>query len=168
MMATLRRRQRYNQTSLNRRLHFIISTTALLFSLSLAGSVAATAFISHPIKTMSPHQILHLVKRAALLPNYHYHPARRRSESALLSSRIPKSLFSSSSLAARDNQNNNEDNSSVSNNKNPDPNEELQVYLRQLALLNDGKTINPRSPRQVSDLLYNNFHEAVNNIDGDK
>ena len=31
---------------------------------------------------------------------------------------------------------------------------ELQSKLRQLALLNGGKSINPRSPRQVSDLLY--------------
>jgi hypothetical protein len=128
----------------------------------MAGSVAAAAFIiSHPIKTMSPHQIIGLAKRAALLPNHHYHPVRRRSISPLLSFRISKSSFSSSSLAARGNKNYEDNSISKSNNKNPDPNEELQIYLRQLALLNDGKTINPRSPRQVSDLLYNNLHGGM-------
>ena len=37
-----------------------------------------------------------------------------------------------------------------------DNNELLESKLRQLAMLNDGISINPRSPRQVSQLLYNN------------
>eukprot|EP00970_Alexandrium_tamarense_P012522 scaffold2946_cov209-Alexandrium_tamarense.AAC.4 len=40
------------------------------------------------------------------------------------------------------------------NNSNPDPDNELQFLLRKLARLNGDQYVNPRSPRQVSDLLY--------------
>ena len=39
---------------------------------------------------------------------------------------------------------------------NDDPNDELENKLRQLTVLNGGKSLNPRSPRQVSNLLYGN------------
>eukprot|EP00571_Detonula_confervacea_P014987 CAMPEP_0172308806 /NCGR_PEP_ID=MMETSP1058-20130122/9291_1 /TAXON_ID=83371 /ORGANISM="Detonula confervacea, Strain CCMP 353" /LENGTH=1533 /DNA_ID=CAMNT_0013021311 /DNA_START=117 /DNA_END=4718 /DNA_ORIENTATION=+ len=54
--------------------------------------------------------------------------------------------------------NTNSNNHNNNNNNNNSNNVELllESKLRQLALLNGGKSINPRSPRQVSNLLYNN------------
>ncbi len=72
------------------------------------------------------------------------HPARRRRTCSSIQSAVASRSLYFSHLSA----------SSYNTNNNPDPNEELQNNLRQLTLLNDGKSINPRSPRQVSTLLY--------------
>jgi len=47
--------------------------------------------------------------------------------------------------------------SSSSSNEQNDNNELLETKLRQLAKLNNGISVNPRSPRQVSNLLYNGY-----------
>jgi len=47
--------------------------------------------------------------------------------------------------------------SSSSNNNQQQQNELLETQLRQLAKLNNGISVNPRSPRQVSNLLYNGY-----------
>ena len=44
-----------------------------------------------------------------------------------------------------------------SSNEQNDNNELLETKLRQLAKLNNGISVNPRSPRQVSNLLYNGY-----------
>jgi len=74
--------------------------------------------------------------------------------SSLLSS---KSIPSSTSLALASRFNGNNDSSKKNVKNHPSSlllQEELQIHLRQLTLLNDGQAINPRSPRQVSNLLY--------------
>ncbi|KAL7495396.1 hypothetical protein ACHAWT_003896 [Skeletonema menzelii] len=74
-----------------------------------------------------------------------HHPARRQRPHPSIQSVLSKS-HSSTRLSS----------SNYNNINNPDPSKELEIHLRQLTLLNDGKAINPRSPRQVSTLLYNN------------
>jgi hypothetical protein len=85
-----------------------------------------------------------------------FHLARRRRvfssiQSAIISSSSSRSVVSSISVSL-----------SAINGRgirtqhtNLNPEEELQIHLRQLTLLNDGKAVNPRSPRQVAMLLYN-------------
>ena len=107
----------------------------VILSLTLSTSVAnkAVAFLSPSDSSstiMSRPRVCQLAHKV-LSSRY---PVRRRAHSSIITYRS----FSSASY----------------NNGNPDPNEELETHLRQLTLINDGKSINPRSPRQVSKLLY--------------
>ena len=113
-------------------------TIALLLLTSVP--VAAAAFISHSNNKMAAPRLCHLATKRALQI---HHPVKRRISCSSIQSTVFRSL-SSSSLSA-----------SAGNNNNPNPEDELQIHLRQLTLLNGGKSINPRSPRQVSSLLYN-------------
>ena len=105
----------------------------IVFSLSAASSSFALLQIRMPSPMMMawiggrPSRSLFAMQKASI-------------RSALNGNRRHLTGLSSSSFSA--------DNSVSANN------DELQSKLRQLALLNGGKSINPRSPRQVSNLLY--------------
>jgi len=115
----------------------LIFPIALLLLTSVA--IRAAAFLS-PISGAKSIMLSRAHQRALLSSARR----RRRTYSSSIQSAISNSISSSSSslLSARSNNPNN-------------PEEELQIHLRQLTLLNDGKAINPRSPRQVASLLYN-------------
>ena len=115
----------------------LISIALLLLTSSVA---RAAAFLISPGISKNNRMSRSALAHRALLSIYH--PARRRRASKS----IPSLHLSASS--------------SNTNNNNPDPSEELQINLRQLAVLNDGKSINPRSPRQVSTLLYKDLEKG--------
>ena len=127
----------------------IIALALLVLTLSVAR--AAETFLS-PLNSSK----ISIMSRSAFaqraLLSIHHHPARRRRpQHSSIQSTVSRSLSLSSRLLSASNYNNNNSNN---------PNEELQIHLRQLTVLNNGKSINPRSPRQVSSLLYKDLEKG--------